>query len=120
MAHVVFDKETNTTAYAIFEANKNLDTGIVQQVSAPALVMCAERNKQLQLSIVQPDLNFEQIRFNKYINFSRPVTLDITLQGNYSAQKEKLPKKIQHLNGTTVISIECIDGLPVKLNLTKD
>jgi chondroitin-sulfate-ABC endolyase/exolyase len=120
MAHVVIDKETSTTAYAIFEANKNVETGVVQQVSAPALVMCAERNKQLQLSIVQPDLNFEQIRFNKYINFSRPVTLDITLHGNYSAKNEKLLKKIQHVNGTTVISIECIDGLPVKLNLSKN
>ena len=41
IAHIVVDKKTFTTGYVVFEPNKNLEVGILKEVSDPALVIYA-------------------------------------------------------------------------------
>lgn len=120
IAHIVLDKETNTTGYVIFEADTQLNTGVISEVSEPALVMISENNKgRLDISIVQPDLNFEAYHANKYINFSRPVPLEVTMKGTFTTTEDNQVKKISYNEGNTTLHLECIDGLPVKLQITK-
>ena len=89
IAHIAKDDKTNTTGYVVFEAETDLNNGILKSVSKPTLLMARNEDaNKTTLSIVQPDLNFEQIRANKYSNFSRPVKFSITLNGTNASSTQ--------------------------------
>ncbi|MFB9058245.1 chondroitinase family polysaccharide lyase [Mariniflexile ostreae] len=113
VAHIVLNKETETTGYVVFEAHQNLESGILKEVSEPALVMINHRNhNSLTISAVQPDLNFPEYKKGKFRNYSQPVALKLTLEGKWSAFPEDFIKKVDYSGNNTIITLECIDGLP--------
>lgn len=57
IAHIVFDRATNTTSYVFFEPVKLFGKTDVQCVSKPCLVMESVRNKIMQISVSDPDLH---------------------------------------------------------------
>ena len=119
-AHIVHDKTTNTTGYVIFEADKNLENGIIKSVSKPALIMAKkDDDNSTTLSIVQPDLNFEPKGSNRFINFSRPVKFTITLDGKWSTTLSESVLSVDHVSKGTVISLELKDGLSHEITLMK-
>jgi len=119
-AHIVKDKKTKTTAYAIFEALKELDCGIVRKVSEPSLIMAKPiDSKTVVLSIVQPDLNFKEYKTNKFLNYSNPVSLSIDLNGKWNTNISSSVKSINHKKNTTTLHLECKDGIPLKIELKK-
>ncbi len=119
-AHIVMDKTTNTMGYVVFEAGKKLEHGILVDVSDPALVMVRNDDKNsITISAVQPDLNFPQIREGKFENYSRPVTLTITLNGKWTPEKQEFITNTINSGNTTTITFQCVDGLPRVFKLSK-
>jgi chondroitin-sulfate-ABC endolyase/exolyase len=119
-AHIVKDKKTNTTAYVVFEADTDLENGILKSVSKPALVMARKEDaNSTTISIVQPDLNFEPKGSNRFINFSRPVKFTITLDGKWSTALTEKVLSVDHDIKGTVISLELKDGLSHEIALMK-
>lgn len=120
IAHIVLNKETSTTGYVIFEANQYLDKEILKQVSAPALVMINQQDKNsLTISAVQPDLNFPEYQPGRFRNYSQAVELTITLEGKWTAVPMDFIKKIEVSGDVTIITLNCIDGLPREFKLEK-
>lgn len=120
IAHIVKDDKTNTTGYVVFETQTDLNNGILKSVSKPTLLMAkAESKNKTILSVVQPDLNFEAIKNNRYINFSRPVKFNITLSGKWSTAITKNVLSVDRASGNTIISLELIDGLSHEIELIK-
>ena len=120
VAHIVLNKENSTTGYVIFEANKTLDKEIVNQVSAPALIMVNQKIKNvLTITAVQPDLNFPEYKPGKFRNYSRAVELKITLVGKWTTVPQDYIKNIDHSGANTIITLECIDGLPREFKMNK-
>ena len=120
VAHIVHDNPSNTTGYVIFEANKTLDNGILDEVSEPALIMLKENSANLiTISAVQPDLNFPEYKPGKFRNYSRPVELEITLNGNWSPFAEDFVKSTSHADGKTTITLTLVNGLPGEFKLNK-
>lgn len=119
-AHIVTDKTTNTTGYVVFEAGKKLEHGILAEVAEPALVMVRYDDKNsITVSAVQPDLNFPQIREGKFENYSRPVSLTITLKGKWITEKKDFITNTTATGDNTTITLQCIDGLPRVFKLNK-
>ena len=120
IAHIVKDEKTNTTGYVVFEADKNVENGILKSVSKPALIMARKDGvSKTTLSVVQPDLNFEQIKNNRFKNFSRPVKFSITLNGKWSAPITENILSVDFSSGETIISLELKDGLSHEIMLMK-
>lgn len=120
VAHIVLNKETNTTGYVIFEANRSLGKEIVNQVSAPALIMVNQKVKnELTISAVQPDLNFPEYKPGKFRNYSQAVELKITLLGKWTTAPHDYIKNIDNSGANTIITLECIDGLPREFKMSK-
>ena len=104
----------------VFEANKILDKEILKEVSTPALIMINHKDhNSLNISAVQPDLNFPEYKPGKFRNYSQAVELKITLQGKWIATTTDFIKKIDNSQDYTVITLECKDGLPREFKLTK-
>ncbi len=119
-AHIVLNKETSTTGYVVFEANQNLGKEILKEVSAPALVMINHKDhNSLSISAVQPDLNFPEYKPGKFRNYSQAVKLKITLEGKWTALPEDFIKKVEVSGDTTIITLNCIDGLPREFKVNK-
>ena len=120
IAHIVHDKSSNTTGYVIFEANKPLENGILNAVSEPALIMLKENSDNIiTISAVQPDLNFPEYQEGKFRNYSQPVELKITLNGNWSPSAEDFVKATAHADGKTTITLSLVNGLPGEFKLNK-
>lgn len=120
IAHIVVDKKSNTTAYVIFDANKDLETGILKTVSEPALVMVRHNDsKNLTISAVQPDLMFPEYEKGRYRNYSTAVNLTLTLEGKWKAVINDTVLSVDNSTNVTKISIRCKDGLPSVFNLIK-
>ena len=73
----------------------------------------------ITISAVQPDLNFSKKENGKFINFSHPVELEITLIGNWSPYAEDFVKSTSHKDGKTIIKLSLVDGLPGEFKLNK-
>lgn len=120
IAHIVLNKETGTTGYVVFEANQNLAKETLKEVSAPALVMINHKDhNSLIISAVQPDLNFPEYKPGKFRNYSQAVELKITLEGKWTGLPQDFIKKMEVSGDTTIITLECIDGLPREFKLNK-
>ncbi|WP_165749262.1 chondroitinase family polysaccharide lyase [Cellulophaga sp. Z1A5H] len=119
IAHIVFDKKSNTTGYVIFESNQDLGNYLLKEVSGPALVMLKEHTETtVTISAVQPDLNFPVGENGKFKNYSRPVALQLTLKGKWTAYPEDYIKKVDNYGKNTTITLECVDGLPRMIKLS--
>ncbi|MEO5948758.1 MAG: chondroitinase family polysaccharide lyase [Chitinophagaceae bacterium] len=120
IAHIVLNKETETSGFVVFEPNENLGKEILKETSAPALVMINHQDKNsLTISAVQPDLNFPEYKPGKFRNYSQAIELTITLEGKWKGSPEDFIKKIEVVGDTTIITLNCIDGLPREFKLNK-
>lgn len=117
-AHIVHDKRTNTNAFVIFNASEPIQRGILTKVSQPAIIMSKkESSDSYKVSIVQPDLNFEAVKSNRYINNSRPVSLKITFKGNWTIKNNSDIEKITNENGNTCVEMIFQHGFKSTLHL---
>jgi chondroitin-sulfate-ABC endolyase/exolyase len=117
-AHIVTDNITNTTGYAIFSSAEPIKHGLLSSTSAPALVMIQKLDKQTAtLSVVQPDLNFAQLKPIK--GYSQPVPLTIILKGKWQVPEHTQITSVAYSQGNTEINLVCQHGLPVAFEVQK-
>ena len=117
-AHIVKDISTNTNAYVIFNASKVIEHGVLSKVSEPAIVMSKKHSKSsYEVAIVQPDLNFEEVKSNRYINNSRPINLQLTFKGLWTIKNNSDIKKVSIINGNTRVEMIFQHGFKSTLNL---
>lgn len=55
-AHVLFDRESNTTGYVLFEAGEVSSPGPLRKVNRPCWAMLCQRDGRLRLSVASTDL----------------------------------------------------------------
>ncbi|MCJ8319974.1 MAG: hypothetical protein MJK12_10095 [Colwellia sp.] len=115
-AHIVSDLTTKTTGYAIFSTKERIEHGLLTSTSAPALVMIQQLDSHTAtLSVVQPDLNFAQLK--PIEGYSQPVTLTLTLKGEWKTQKNEKITSVNYSQGNTVITLNCQHGLSTEVKL---
>lgn len=120
IAHIVVDKTTSITGYAIFEGNNALRNGILKSVSNPSLIMLRQDTlNKITISAVDPNLNFPEVTHNRYKQYSTPVKLTITLRGRWFTPITNNVLAVDNTSDDTVITLECIHGLPQEFELTK-
>ncbi|WP_081997661.1 chondroitinase family polysaccharide lyase [Wocania ichthyoenteri] len=120
VAHIAKDLKRNTTGYVIFEANNNLENGILKTVSKSALIMAKEDGAQkVTLSVVQPDLNFPEYQKGKFRNYSQSVKFTITVNGKWTTSISDKVLAVDNSKDETIISLELKDGMSHEIILMK-
>ena len=120
-AHIVWDRETNTTGYVFFEQNTNSSDEFVKQVSAPSLVMikASADKRELSLSLCDPDLHFPEVAYTS-AKPSQESVIVLTLKGNWERIGQNSESEIiSTANQQTQIQFKLKDGIPQELSLSK-
>lgn len=121
-AHIVEDIKEKVVGYALFEAYQNPEDRFILSATGETLVMLQyDETNELQMSVCDPNIN---IGDNSYTttNLSAPVEKKIVLQGEWTLEN---PNPNVTLSGseqdqTTVLTVSCVNGLPVHLKLHKE
>ncbi|WP_448551133.1 chondroitinase family polysaccharide lyase [Thalassotalea montiporae] len=147
-AHIVHDKATDITGYALFSSNQQLADSLIAANDTPIMVMAqvktsaaspAKQGKQasvLKLAVTDPDLNLYQgvdanqvgvdgkqkevsIYSTKWRhNQPQAKTNQLTLNGLWQGQGEHY-QVLSHDNNQTVLAVTSIAATPVQIQLTQ-
>lgn len=139
VAHIVWDRATDTKAYAFFEAVTQFTDELIAAVDAPSMVMTTQAENRLTISVVNPDLNLYQGKDDSQYdengvqkevsiysrkwkdNPSKPVTTTVTLKGRWRAE-QSLPEAVQLVvqdDGNTRLQVTTVRAESVKVELTR-
>ncbi|MFC9243847.1 chondroitinase family polysaccharide lyase [Streptomyces sp. NPDC057136] len=142
-AHIVTDRSTGITGYAVFDASRTLTgDGPVRAVDTPCMLLVRTPSDTaggatLVLSVCDPDLRLYEGRDHaqyekgeytgRYSPFSRPWlgspsaphTLRVTLDGRWHPTADQ-PCTTLIQNGSTVVAFRTVDGRPVQCFLTRE
>lgn len=130
LAHIVYDTATGITGYALFEAGKiNLPVSVVKETDTPCMVMVAQDQQQLSLSICDPDLHFYEgktdekydsngkpqersVYSRRWVkNPSAPSEIKFVLKGRWTIDGENpYFKVVSEDNRNTTVSVTCQHG----------
>ncbi len=127
-AHVVQDKATGITAHAVFESAKKLTDGVVKAVDTPSVVLVQPDGAELVLSVTDPDLRFYNGKDKSEPTQSpfgvpwrgspsQGSKITVELEGRWKSGTDGVKANAGH--NTTKITVNCADGLPTELRLTK-
>ncbi len=135
-AHIVFDRQTAITAYALFEVNQKLTDNLIASNDTPVMVMAevSEQEKRLKLAVTDPDLNLYQgLDGTQYdgqgkqkevsiysrswkSNQPKSKTLVLTLKGQWQGSGDNYQAEIIN-GGQTRVTITSVAATPVQLHL---
>lgn len=136
-AHIVADKDSGLTGYAIFEAGAVAVPGIMISVSAPSMLMLRADHERVEGVFANPDLNLYQGRdpqqydslgerrersvyaLDWRMHPSRPVTTTVVFKGRWRLDGSATQTRSRYDRGNTVVEFETVDGVPVKFSLVK-
>ena len=109
-AHIVKHNASNKTGYAIFDAANSLplNTGVLQQVSLPVMLMLEEvDNAHIDISIANPELVVSG------------QTVSFTLRGHWNSLNSFTELQAVTLNNdfTTTVTIDSKEGKSYSLNM---
>lgn len=133
-SHIVKDLKSNTIGYALFEGGKVKNNEFIESVDTPSMVLLQKRDKNLQMSFVDPDLRLYEgkdpeqydkdgVMIERSI-YSRPWignvgkehTTSVVLKGKYSVIDN--PKVKSEIDGDfTKLNITSKNGEIVKIDL---
>ncbi|WP_326823811.1 chondroitinase family polysaccharide lyase [Streptosporangium sp. NBC_01756] len=135
-AHVVSDRATGITGYAVFKPLKSAE-GPVREVDTPSMVLLrGDGDDGLVLAVCDPDLRLysgidpDQYERGRYVGHyspwsrpwltspSHPHLMRVTLQGRWRADGDQ-PCKARVRGETTVVEFETVDGRPVQVRLLR-
>lgn len=138
LAHIVKDHRTNSIGYALFEPNQALLKGDLISIDTPAMVMTKEKEGQLILSIVDPDLRlyegidktqYDQEGVQKEVSiYSRPWmnnpskehTLKVEVVGTWKLSKERVGCRVlSYNNRSTLLVFDMKEGCKIEVILEK-
>ncbi|PCH73450.1 MAG: hypothetical protein COB98_10695 [Flavobacteriaceae bacterium] len=118
-AHIVLDKNTNTTGYSIFKVGADFEDSILKNVSEPSLLMIQKSKKSICISAVQPDLNLLAVKDKTLRGYSHPVSLTITLKGSWKLKDAVTNVSTKQDGNNTIIRLKCQHGFSTIMNLVK-
>jgi chondroitin-sulfate-ABC endolyase/exolyase len=136
-AHIVWDKETNTTAFMLFEPGNQFRSEKLLSVSAPCMVMIRENEQHLHLSICDPDLHLydgpaddlivdgkrqERGVYSRYwyYNPAAKANVSIILNGNWKLPGETENCQTTRLSdGNTQLTFTLQHGVTNQIELLK-
>ncbi|MFI6538725.1 chondroitinase family polysaccharide lyase [Nonomuraea sp. NPDC050547] len=132
-AHVVTDRQTGITGYAVFEPT-GLD-GVIRRVDTPALLLTRRDGEALVVAVSDPDLRLysgidhDQYERGRYVgrfspwsrrwltSASHPHLLRVTVAGRWRADDDQ-PCTARAHGDRTIITFETVDGRPLQVRLT--
>lgn len=132
-AHVVSDRATGITGYAVFE-RADL-AGLVRKVDTPCMLLTRREGDALVLAVCDPDLRLyggidpDQYEKGRYVGHyspwsrpwlddpSHPHLLRVTLDGRWRADGDQ-PCRVRVTGARTVVEFETVHGRPVQARLT--
>ena len=110
-AHIVHDTPAHTTGYAIFEKDTDLSADLaLRSVDQPCLVMIAEQDEQLIVSLTNPDARLEA---------SEPQAVTIHLRGEFSSADDSSIATVDTKDGDTTITAPVRHGESINIRLSK-
>ncbi|GAA4307776.1 chondroitinase family polysaccharide lyase [Actinomadura luteofluorescens] len=135
-AHVVRDRATGITGYAVFEPGRRLAVAPVAEVDTPCMILLRRAGDALVLSVTDPDLRLyegnDPGQYDARGRFvggvspfavswrsdpSRPHTLRITLDGVWRLREADGEVRAAVAGGSTVVKVRTVDGRPVQMRL---
>jgi chondroitin-sulfate-ABC endolyase/exolyase len=139
MAHVVYDRATQTTAFVFYEAGKYENKKSYVAVNIPSLVMIERVSpEKMNLSVADPDLHFYEgpadeiydtdgkriersVYSRKWINNpSGKSEIELVIAGDWKIEgKSEYIHVKNHTNGKTTFIINCQHGLSREAVLTR-
>lgn len=136
VGHIVHDRATGITGYALFESSDSMDQGIVRAVDTPSMVMTRMDGEKLVLSAVDPDLRlYEGTEADQYDeqgvqkevsiysrtwlhsdSIMRPMKLTIEGEWTLASSDERI-RILSAEKGRTVMEMDCKDAEPLEVVL---
>lgn len=127
-AHVVHDMATGITAHAVFEASKRIKGDVVTAVDTPSVVLVQPVGAELAVSVTDPDLRFYNGKDKSSptqspfgvpwrASPSQGSRITLELQGRWKSGVRGVIANCGR--STTKITVNCANGLPTELRLTK-
>ena len=114
-AHVVYDKKTGITAYAVFEAYQPVTDKVIASIPAETMVMYAkETGKGVRLSVCDPNLNIKEKTYTTK-EPSRPIYKKILLKGRWTLKNSMENVRLERQGNDTQLTVTCQHGQPVEV-----
>ncbi|MFI7106299.1 chondroitinase family polysaccharide lyase [Nonomuraea sp. NPDC050227] len=132
-AHVVRDRDTGITGYAVFERTRL--EGLVREVDTPSMLLVRTEGETLVIAVCDPDLRLyggidhDQYEKGRYVGHyspwsrpwlaapSHPHRMRVTLDGRWRADAGQ-PCRARITGPRTVLEFETVHGRPVQVRLT--
>jgi chondroitin-sulfate-ABC endolyase/exolyase len=139
VAHIVFDKASATTGYAIFEAGNVKASTEILSVNNPCLIMTTTMSSnKMAISVCDPDFHFYQGSANEQYdlvgkrieksvysmpwinNPSADSELEVKLKGNWKIVGESEYISVKNvIDGITTLSVKCKNAFSRETTLQK-
>lgn len=135
-AHVVLDRASRTTGYAVF-AQSEFKFGVIASVDKPAMLMVEKKGQAINLAMVNPDLNLYQGKdesqytedgVQKEVSIysrewrhspSQPVANSLVLKGHWQADSLPTTVSLTRVKDTTVVNFTTVEANPIQITLNK-
>lgn len=118
-AHIVRDRLTGITAYALFEAYQSQQDSLFRAIPAETMVMCRSNEGKVVVSVCDPNLNIEEKSYTTK-QPSRAIEKRIELKGKWelsSLPNDKVSAVQEGAN--TILQVTCRHGQPVEFVLQR-
>ena len=118
-AHIVHDRLTNITAYAVFETYRSQRDSLLSLIPAETMVMYRRDKANIIMSVCDPNLNIEEKAYTTK-NPSRVLKKRLELKGKWkiSIPNEKVILTADGEN--TILTVHCQHGQPVEFSLQQN
>ncbi len=126
--HIVHDRPTGITGYALFEAGP-IEAGIVESVSAPCFVMTQLRGDRLHISLTDPDLRMQATvspaKLPAEFRLDDPseqvdATITVQIKGAYEMSETHPQCRVTDRGAnTTQLQFICRYGAPIEISLAQ-
>jgi len=133
-AHIVRDHATSTTAFALFEANTDIEFSGLNSVSTPALVMIKDKEHSKIMSLCDSDLHLYEGEADVVMengkrkersvysrdwtaNESKVSKIQVSLIGKWTLKTNDYCKLISSNEKETVLEFKCQHGLTREVEL---
>ena len=108
-AHAISIPSKNIYGAVLFKAQNTNYLPLVEKVSRACLVMLTQKDKNYNLTVTDPDLDFKKV--GKFKMVSKRPPLYVYLKGNWKLNKAGKNVKIKSSSNITILRIMCHDGL---------
>lgn len=115
-AHIVYDRLTGITAYALFEAYRPQQNPLFRFIPAETLVMQRNEKGTIILSVCDPNLNIEEKAYTTK-KPSRIIPKELELKGLWTLSTPHPQVKVTHKASNTFLTVLCQHGQPVEFTL---